>query len=455
MPNPYFRHGRYFKTPLPFAPPLCPRPHHGSFHFISPLLDLPDLDSLKALSFPSFEDFTKRISSSISPAFSISLSSTMNSNSVKSTLILFFASNFENSAFVKSSAGMFCSLGAQARSISSPNFCSWQASSITTMDKGYLQDINFCKTKVLPRLSVTAVMVTWALLPFHSAPGANSITAINTATNSKEDIVRKGSPLTYAHGAVLRVNSTLNHLASDNSRWAKDSQPPTTIFSPSALASIRKTSVGRLGHLLAGCMLQDFSCSATNPNRILTASGNCMSVRAHGNHGRPSEKRAKKWSDPLATFSESDQPPSPPSCSRLLLKSSLHPTGSRSIAPPVLPWLSSRRWETLTAPCKTARREPSSRSPHPHWQSTHRRRTAGGRLRAPDQPADGKVSPCRLQFAATSKPRRPLRKFHVCGRISCPPRLEAWRPVVPNPPRLLALICEPCWYHTARRNGLP
>ena len=217
---------------------------------------------------------------------------------------------------------MFCSLGAQARSISSPNFCSWQASSITTMDKGYLQDINFCKTKVLPRLSVTAVMVTWALLPFHSAPGANSITAINTATNSKEDIVRKGSPLTYAHGAVLRVNSTLNHLASDNSRWAKDSQPPTTIFSPSALASIRKTSVGRLGHLLAGCMSQDFSCSATDPNRILTASGNwvyvpmaIMAVQA-----KRGPRNGRTWCKALPSADLISRPVAPPSCNFLWIQ---------------------------------------------------------------------------------------------------------------------------------------
>ena len=55
-------------------------------------------------------------------------------------------------------------------------------------------------------------------------------------------MVRKGSPLANAHGAVALVKATENQGASLHLHPFCDFQPPITTVSPSAFASILKTS---------------------------------------------------------------------------------------------------------------------------------------------------------------------------------------------------------------------
>ena len=96
---------------------------------------------------------------------------------------------------------------------------------------------------ILPWLSVPHVSVTD---PRHSelasASGIKTMTLTRTPRSSSEAIVRKASPLANAQGALRRLSFTANYRAFLVEVEPAHLHPPIATFSPSALASNRKTS---------------------------------------------------------------------------------------------------------------------------------------------------------------------------------------------------------------------
>ena len=78
--------------------------------------------------------------------------------------------------------------------------------------------------------------------PLAGAGGTSTIKPTNDPSSSRLAMVRKGSPRANANGAVARVSSSENQGAALVFLPSWESQPPITTLSPSAFASIRKTS---------------------------------------------------------------------------------------------------------------------------------------------------------------------------------------------------------------------
>ena len=114
---------------------------------------------------------------------------------------------------------------------------------MSTTPNGYFVVSMRSRRCALPWLSVPHErLITADDSPFTADIATSTMSPTKEPSNSRLAMVLNGSPLAKAHGAVALVSSSENHGASLVFRPPCESQPPMATFSPSALASILKTS---------------------------------------------------------------------------------------------------------------------------------------------------------------------------------------------------------------------
>ena len=116
---------------------------------------------------------------------------------------------------------------------------SWAATSAWMTTKGNFDDMSLVNAKLFPKLSVRP----WRRIsPADPAGQAspNAVVQTRVANSSNDAMVRQGSPLANAQGALDVLRSTANYLALEGLAPARHSQPPIRTHWPSALASARK-----------------------------------------------------------------------------------------------------------------------------------------------------------------------------------------------------------------------
>ena len=137
--------------------------------------------------------------------------------------------------------------------------------SITTMLSGSVHDRNFCSTKVLVRLSVTALTFRHDLPLAHLEPCPNKTTAESGATSCSVDTPQR-FPLHEAPRRIVPVQAGPSRILGCVPLW---DSPPTAMQSRSSLASSLKTSLTRDGQLLATAIGALLTWSATSLRRSL------------------------------------------------------------------------------------------------------------------------------------------------------------------------------------------
>ena len=94
--------------------------------------------------------------------------------------------------------------------------------------------------------------------------GARATGKTGVPSSSRDAMVLNGSPRAKAHGAVALVGVTENHSALRVDASPRARQPPMMTFSPSASASMRKTSPRSAAWSSQGIMWFDLSSSERN-----------------------------------------------------------------------------------------------------------------------------------------------------------------------------------------------